>query len=244
MPYTAQFTNTSLAGQDFIWNFGDGSPLNTQTSPSHLYASLGSYVVTLIAIDTNTCNKVDTTRFTITVSPKPISAYIYSPQPTEPNTAVSFSNNSSGGNLYKWIFGDGDSTVTSVKSVIVKHIYPATGTYNACLVTYNAAGCSDTACQAISVTINPILDIPNAFSPNGDGNNDIIYIHGFGIEQMTWRIYDRWGNLVFASTNQTEGWNGLLNGKPLAQDVYHYTLQVEFSTKEKLLKKGDITLLR
>ena len=244
LPYTAQFTNTSLAGQDFIWNFGDGSPINTQTSPSHLYASLGSYVVTLIAIDTNTCNKVDTTRFTITVSPKPKSADIYSPQPTEPNTAVSFSNNSLGGNLYKWIFGDGDSVVTSLKSDMVKHVYPATGTYNACLVTYNAAGCSDTACQGIAVTINPILDIPNAFSPNGDGNNDIIYIHGFGIEQMTWRIYDRWGNLVFATTSQAEGWNGLLNGKPLAQDVYHYTLQVEFSTKEKLLKKGDITLLR
>jgi len=62
-------------------------------------------------------------------------------------------------------------------------------------------------------------------------------VRGFGIAQMTWRIYDRWGNMVYASADQNEGWDGTWNGKPLAQDVYHYTLQAEFASKEKLVKK-------
>jgi gliding motility-associated-like protein len=61
---------------------------------------------------------------------------------------------------------------------------------------------------------------------------------------MTWRIYDRWGNQVFATADPNEGWDGTFNGRLLAQDVYHYTVQIVFSSKEKLVKKGDITLLR
>jgi gliding motility-associated-like protein len=242
-PYTAFFNNTSLAGTDFKWDFGDGQ-VSTLTSPTHLYSAIGSYNVVLIAIDTNTCNKTDTARFTITVSGKPTSSYTYSPQPTEPNTAISFVNNASGGTTYKWLFGDGDSVMTSRKDTTVRHIYPATGVYNACLVAYNASGCSDTSCQSIDVTINPALDVPNAFTPNGDGRNDRIYVHGFGIAQMTWRIYDRWGNQVYAGADMNEGWDGKYKGRLMEQDVYHYTLQVVFSTKEKVLKKGDITLLR
>ncbi len=244
VPYTAQFNNTSLGGQDFIWDFGDGSPLSNAVSPSHLYSSTGNYTVVLVVNDTNTCNKTDTARFTLTATNKPVSGYSYSPQPTLPNTAVVFTNNSFGGTLYKWRFGDGDSVITTRNDTIISHLYPATGTYNACLIVYNAAGCSDTACQSIAVTINPGCDVPNAFTPNGDGINDKIFVRGFGIAQMTWRIYDRWGNMVFASATPSQGWDGTFNGKLLAQDVYHYTLQVVFSSKEKFTKKGDITLLR
>jgi gliding motility-associated-like protein len=242
-PYNALFNNTSLAGTDFLWDFGDGTT-STQTSPSHFYPTVGTYQVVLIANDTNTCNKTDTTRFTLTVSNKPTAFYSYSPQPTEPNTAVSFTNSSIGAVRYKWLFGDGDSVITTRIDTTIRHIYPATNTYNACLIAFNAGGCSDTTCQSIPVTINPIMDVPNAFSPNGDGKNDRIYVRGFGIEQMTWRIYDRWGNQVFATADPNEGWDGTFNGRLLAQDVYHYTVQIVFSSKEKLVKKGDITLLR
>jgi gliding motility-associated-like protein len=243
-PYDAQFTNTSLGGLNFIWDFGDGSAKSTLTNPTHLYPTIGTYQVTLIANDPSTCNLTDTTKFTISVVSKPTASYYYSPQPTLPNTAVVFNNISIGGVFYKWIFGDGDSVLTNRKDTLVSHIYPATGVYNACLVVFNAGGCSDTTCQQISVTINPGCDVPNAFTPNADGTNDRIYVRGYGIAQMTWRIYDRWGNMVYASADPTQGWDGTFNGKLLAQDVYHYTLQAVFSNKETFVKKGDITLLR
>jgi gliding motility-associated-like protein len=244
-PYLAQFNNASLGGTSFIWNFGDNSPDDfSETPPPHLYPNVGTYKITLIANDSTTCNKSDTTYFTINVNSKPSAFYNYSPQPTEPNTAVNFINTSLGGVSYKWDFGDGYFLTTSKIDTTVKHIYPATDTYNTCLITTNASGCSDTTCKPISVIINPQVDLPNAFTPNGDGTNDRIYVRGYGIVQMIWRIYDRWGNQVYASEDQYAGWDGKFNGKLLAQDVYHYTLQVVFSSKEKFVKKGDITLLR
>ncbi len=244
VPYSAVFNNTSLGGSDFIWDFGDGSPISTATNPTHTYAAIGNYTVKLIANDANSCNKTDTTQTIIAVNGKPTAAYYYSPQPTIPNTAVVFNNISIGGATYQWNFGDGDSLLTSRKDTAVSHIFPATGSYNACLITNNAGGCSDTSCQQISVTINPGCDVANAFTPNADGVNDRIYVHGYGIAQMTWRIYDRWGNMVYASADQRQGWDGTFNGKALAQDVYHYTVQVVFSNKTSFVKKGDITLLR
>jgi gliding motility-associated-like protein len=243
VPYNAVFNNTSLAGQQFFWDFGDGST-STATSPTHLYATPGSYTVTLIAVDNATCNLRDTTTQTITVSGSPTAAFTYTPNPTEPNTPISFHNGSTGGVSYKWLFGDGDSTVTTDPDTAVPHLYNRTGTYNACLIVYNAAGCSDTTCQSISVTVNATAAVPNAFSPNGDGTNDRIFVRGYGIGKMTWRIYNRWGVQVYVSNNQAEGWDGRYKGRIQPQDVYHYTLQIEFTNGDKVSKKGDITLLR
>lgn len=242
-PYNAVFNNTSLAGQQFFWDFGDGTT-SAATSPTHLYPAPGTYLVTLIAVDNATCNLRDTTTQTITVSGSPTAAFTYTPNPTEPNTAVNFNNGSIGGVSFKWLFGDGDSTITTDPDSPVPHLYNRTGTYNACLIAYNAAGCSDTTCQSISVTVNATAAVPNAFSPNGDGTNDRIFVRGYGIDKMTWRIYNRWGVQVYVSNNQTEGWDGRYKGRLQPQDVYHYTLQIEFTNGDKVSKKGDITLLR
>ncbi len=244
LPYTAMFTNTSLSGQSFTWDFGDGSPVSTQNSPSHLYTTTGNFTIRLVATDTSTCNKVDSTQLTITVSSKPSSSFNYTPQPTLPNTAVIFQNTSSGGTNYKWLFGDGDSLVTNRADTGVSHLFNASGTFNACLVVYNNAGCTDTSCQSVSVVVVPGADVPKAFSPNGDGLNDRIYVRGYGITKMTWRIYNRWGQVVYLGTDISEGWDGKYKGKLQAQDVYHYTLDAEFSSHDRVSKKGDFTLLR
>jgi gliding motility-associated-like protein len=142
------------------------------------------------------------------------------------------------------LFGDGDSLITIRPDTTVAHLYNASGTFNTCLIAYNSSGCTDTSCQAIAVTVTSLLDVPNAFSPNGDGQNDRIYVKGFGIDQMTWTIYNRWGTVVYRGTDPNEGWDGTYNGRIQPQDVYHYTLVVQFSSKERATKKGDITLLR
>ncbi|MBX9781613.1 MAG: PKD domain-containing protein [Chitinophagaceae bacterium] len=246
VPYNAVFTNTSIAGQTFRWDFGDGSTLTTNSNGNitHLYNNSGSYTVKLVAIDPATCNISDSTTFTLSVRANPRSGFVYNPNPTLPNSPINFVNQSFGGTRYQWRFGDGDSLNTILRDTTVKHLYNATGTFNACLVAYNDAGCSDTSCQSLNITIVPGFDVPNAFTPNGDGVNDKIYVRGFGIAKMTWRIYNRWGQTVYVGTNPSEGWDGTFNGKLQPQEVYHYTVQIEFSNKEKATKKGDITLLR
>ena len=244
VPYTAVFKNTSLGGLQFIWDFGDGTS-SSVTDPTHVYNAVGTYDVRLIAIDSVTCNKTDTSAiFPVMVSPDPSSGFTYRPQPTEPNTAVTFLNSAVGGTRYKWLFGDGDTLFTIRPDTTVTHLYSASGTYNACLVSYNNSGCSDTSCQSVAITIINGIDVPTAFSPNGDGRNDKIFVRGYGINKMTWRIYNRWGTLVYSGTDPNEGWDGTYQGRVQPQDVYHYTLVVEFSSKDRAVKKGDITLLR
>lgn len=242
-PYTAVFNNTSLAGSDFIWDFGDGDTSHA-VSPTHLYGTPGTYLVVLIANDTGTCNKTDTTRFTITVLGKPTANFTANPQPPQLNTPITFTNQSSPDAVgFKWIFGDGDSLVTTSRAP-VQHEYNATRTYDACLVARNVGGCPDTFCTSVRMLIEPAVDVPNAFTPAQGGVNGIVYVRGFGIAKMKFSIYARWGEKVFESTSKNVGWDGMYKGKLLPMDVYAYTLEVEFSDGTKATKTGDITLIR
>ncbi len=239
-PYTAVFENTSLAGTDFLWQFGDGTT-STDPSPTHLYANPGTYQVRLIATDTSTCNRIDTSAFfAITVAAKPAASFTWSPNPPIENTPVNFTNTSTGATRYLWNFGDGETSTL----VNPSHQYNATGTYTAELIAFNVAGCTDTFSLPVNVIVIPLLDIPNAFTPSQEGRNAIIKVEGFGITRMSWKIYNRWGQLVFESASKSIGWNGTFKGKLQAMDVYTYTLDAEFSDGKKLRKTGDITLLR
>ncbi len=239
-PYTAVFENTSLGGTDFVWEFGDGTT-STVASPVHIYINPGTYNVRLIATDTSTCNKVDTSAyFTITVFSKPVASFTWAPNPPIENTPVNFTNTTVGANRYLWNFGDGESST----QINPSHQYNKTGRFTAELIAFNDADCSDTFSLDVDVIIVPLLDVPNAFTPGQPGRNAIVNIEGFGIGKMMWRIYNRWGQLVFESASRKTGWDGTFKGKLQAMDVYAYTLDVEFTDGTKLRKTGDITLLR
>jgi gliding motility-associated-like protein len=242
-PYDAVFNNISAGGQVFQWDFGDGAT-STQTNPTHHYPDPGTYTIRLIAIDSATCNFIDSTKFTITVSGSPTALFSYTPNPPQVNTAVTFTNQSIGGTSYLWNFGDGDTLFTILRDTTVKHFYNATGKFNTCLVVYNQYGCTDTLCTPIVATVIPALDVPNAFTPNGDGVNDEVHVKGFAIGKMNWRIYNRWGQLVFTTTNRNQGWDGRYKGILQPQEVYTYTLEIEFTDGTRATKTGDITLLR
>lgn len=242
-PYTPVITNTSIGGASYQWTFGDGGTSNAAT-PTYTYTTPGTYTIRLTAIDTNTCNKMDSIAYTIVVSGSPTAAFDFSPKPPQVNTAVSFANLSSGAIGYLWRFGDGDTLATTRRDTTIQHFYNATQTFNTCLEAYNQYGCRDTACLPVAARVEPALDVPNAFTPNGDGVNDQVHVRGFGIAKMNWRIYNRWGQLIFMTTNRNEGWDGRFKGVLQPQEVYTYSLDVEFSDGTKTTKTGDITLLR
>lgn len=242
-PYDAIFTNVSLAGQTFEWNFGDGSPLSNEINPVHRYENPGTYTISLTAIDSGTCNIIDDTAVTITVAARPTAEFSFTPVVPIRNTPTIFTNLSTGGVRYKWLFGDGDSTVKTTRDTVL-HQYNATGTYNACLITYNEFDCTDTVCHDVQAEILPLLDVPNAFTPGRFGRNSIIRVEGFGIGRLNWRIYNRWGQLVFQTNDRKVGWDGTFRGQPQPVDVYQYTLEVQFTDGATTKKTGDITLIR
>lgn len=242
-PYNAAFTNTSIGGLTFQWDFGDGGT-STASNPTHLYSAPGSYTITLIANDPNTCNLTDTTRFTINVFDNPVAAFTVAPDPPVENTPTSFTNNSSpDAVLFKWKFGDGDSLQTASR-LVIQHQYNVTGTFNACLIAINSAGCPDTLCQPARAQIAALVDVPNAFTPQSGDVNSIVMARGFGITKMRFIIWNRWGQKVFETTDRLKGWDGKVKGVVQPMDVYAYTLDVEFFDGTKTTKKGDITLIR
>ncbi len=243
-PYFSVITNTSSAGEEFFWNFGDGTTSTEVNPPPHLYADTGTYIISLVVKDSTTCNKIDSTTITVVASPKPTASFTFGPVPPQANTAVVFVNNSFGGSYYKWLFGDGDSLITVQVDTTVSHIYNKTATYNACLIAYNNYGCADTVCQQVSAIIIPLIDVPTAFTPNGDGVNDQVHVKGYGIDKMDWRIYNRWGVVVYQSFDFNAGWDGKYKGVLQPQEVYTYVLDVTFTDGTKYRKTGDITLLR
>jgi len=242
-PYAAEFTNTSLAGQTFQWDFGDGGT-STDINPTHLYSSAGTYTITLIANDPGTCNLTDTTRQTITVANNPTANFSFAPATPAENTPTTFINQSSADAVnFIWNFGDGDTTQTASR-LDIKHQYNATGTYNVCLIAINAAGCPDTTCQPVSALVTDAVDVPNAFTPLSNDINNKVFVKGFGITNLQFIIWNRWGQKVFETNDVNIGWDGKFKGVVQPMDAYAYTLSVQFSDGKKVTKKGDITLIR
>lgn len=239
VPYNAVFTNNSLGGLNFHWDFGDGTS-STEDNPTHLYTKAGTFNVSLTAFDSTSCNKTDVANFTITVSPIPIASFAYSPVVPKENTFTNFQNLSTGATKYVWSFGDGDTSI----EVNPKHIFEETTTYTVCLNAANDFGCSDDTCIKVQSIIKPLVDVPSGFTPGKFGANSIISVAGFGVKEMHWSIYNRWGQKVYESNSTKGGWDGTFKGKPQPMDVYAYTLDVTFSDGKKVRKTGDITLLR
>jgi gliding motility-associated-like protein len=241
-PDTVVFNNTSLGGQQFFWNFGDDST-STAINPTHIYVNVGTYEVRLTVIDSNTCNIIDTDSALVTVSSRPHALFNAGPVPPVANKPVLFTNLSTGGSRYVWLFGDGVTDTLNTMDT-VSHQYEQTGSFQACLITYNIYGCPDSICKIVQSIVNPLMDIPNAFTPGRFGQNSVIKVAGFGITSMDWKIYNRWGQMVFESNDPNLGWDGTYKGTAQPMDVYVYTISAIFSDGTKTTKSGDITLIR
>jgi gliding motility-associated-like protein len=240
-PYAALIQNTSSGGTDFQWDFGDGQTLSSVNPEiTHIYPDTGIYTIRLIATDTSTCNRIDTSYFTISVVSKPTSGFTFSPIPAQQNTPTQFANTSFGASTYVWNFGDGDTSTLADPS----YQFNSTDTFHVCLTAINDVGCADTFCLYVPAIVLPLLDVPTAFTPGRFGENSIIKVVGFGIGSMDWKIYNRWGQMVFESANKNSGWDGTFKGALQPTDTYTYTLDIDFTNGKKYRKTGDISLLR
>lgn len=234
------FNNKSSNAASFLWSFGDGNT-STDANPTHAYESSGSYTVTLRSYNPATCNQVDSLTKQVTVAESPIAQFSYSPIIPVTNDPVVFTNRSEKATAYVWDFGDG--TFSELITPAPKY-YKRTGTYRVCLQALNEIGCSDTICRNVDADVFPLADLPKAFSPNGDGANDILYVRGSGIESIDLKIYNRWGELIFESTDISIGWDGKYKGKEQPVEAYGYVLNVVFVDETTFYKRGNVTLLR
>ncbi len=232
--------NRSSNASTFLWTFGDGQT-STEANPEPIYDTAGEYIITLYAYTPGSCNGVDSVSTKVTVESTPVANFRHAPFIPVTNEPITFENLSLRASSYIWDFGD--NTFSQVFTPEPK-FYRRTGRYLVCLQALNKTGCSDTICKYVDADVYPLADLPKAFSPNGDGNNDILYVRGAGIEAVNVKIYNRWAELVYEITDQDVGWDGKYNGKEAPVEAYAYVMNVTFIDGTTFYKKGNVTLLR
>ena len=234
------FVNQSMNATGITWYFGDGQSSTNATSITHSYATFGTYNVMLVAANPASCNGRDTLKKTIRISRLPTADFTFVPVIPIPNTPIDFTNKSTNADYYQWTFGDGAGSSETNPS----HLYRKSGSFNACLKALSNEGCADSICKGVESDVHTAIDVPTAFSPNGDGSNDILYVRGGAIVTMSFKLFNRWGEKVFETTTLDRGWDGTYNGKPAPIDAYAYVLTASFIDGSSVTKKGNITLLR
>lgn len=237
-----QFVDSSkaISGSIIAWNwrFGDNSSSGIQ-NPTHAYSSAGNYTVALIVTSSFGCK--DTIVKQITVIPGPSADFSIAPNPLEALETGSFTDLSSGpSSLITWYWNFGDESASNLQNPT--HAYTTPGDYSVYLAVKDINGCIDTVRKDISVILMP--DVPTAFSPNGDGQNDYFRVRGGPFKSMILRIYNNWGQLIFETNDQAEGWNGTYNGTEQPIGVFVWVVDVEMLNGKVVRKTGDVTLLR
>jgi len=244
-PLPVQFTDLSLINPGYVinwwlWDFGDGNTSAAQ-HPLHVYDTAGVFDVTLQAKTSNGCTVFLTDTAMITVHPKPVAGFAGTPQHAEIiYPLIEFTDLSSGATFWQYDFGD--STSSALQSP--DHFYPDTGTYLIQQIVTTDFGCKDTAFFTVYIAPSFTFYIPNTFTPNADGHNDFFFGTGIGITGYEMRIFNRWGELIFASFDENEKWDGTLrSGKLAKQDVYVYTFKVKDIFTSDHVYRGKVTLL-
>ncbi|HEX4888316.1 MAG TPA: gliding motility-associated C-terminal domain-containing protein [Luteibaculaceae bacterium] len=153
-----------------------------------------------------------------------------------------FLSNTGGGMTWSWNFGDGGTS--SLQNPV--YAYADTGRYTVTLFVVNQYGCDDTDTldRDIIVTRIPEIFIPNTFTPNTDGKNDLFKVYGQNITLVNMKIFNTYGNLVFESNELARGWDGRYNGEPAPSGTYYYTATIKDEVNVKYEREGTITLIR
>jgi gliding motility-associated-like protein len=243
-PEVINFKNTSIASSNtkYAWDFGDGFK-ETTFSPFHKYQSMDTFTVKCFASTPLGCKDSLIKTKMITIQPVPTAKFaVKNTTSLVPNLKVVFENLSSKATEFYWEFGD--NTSTALVSPQHAFIEEKAADYPVCLTAYSSKSCYNTYCDNIKINYSTVLAVPSAFSPNGDNNNDVFKILGGPISKLDLKIFNEWGNEIFSSTSQNDGWDGTYKGLPQPIGSYQYTFEATTVDGKEVTKNGIINLTR
>jgi gliding motility-associated-like protein len=236
--FTDASTTTGAPIIGWNWSLGNGTTAAGQQA-SAAYTTAGQYTVTLTVFAQNGCSASTSQTVQVMASPTAgfsISGDAYTDEP------VVITDESSGGSSWQYDFGDGSGSLLQQPN----HTYTDPGQYIIMQTVSNAAGCRAQDSILVSIKLNKVVPpkLPDAFSPNGDGVNDIFYVRGGPFETLHLRIYNGWGELIFETTDPTFGWDGTYKGKPEINGVYVYSVVATSVDGQEHDRSGKVTLIR
>jgi gliding motility-associated-like protein len=246
--FTASSTSSIVS---YGWNV-NGVGIAGSQNASYCFAEADTYSLGLTVIDQNGCT-ANAAPINITVYPNPVADFNFAPLKPVVNVdqEVTFTDASHSANItsWNWYFMNTAQYTSVLQNP--SFVYTEPGTYAVALVVKSDQGCMDTLVRELIVGEDFGIYVPNAFTPNGDGLNDIFQPKGFGVTKYELWIYDRWGELMFTTKTFEEGWNG---SKQKKADV-SYPLTIEEGTYTWLINctsvfgkshelKGHVTLIK
>lgn len=246
VPLKVTFNATAGSSfDDYVWDFGNGQ--SGYTNPAEVvYNVVDTFDIKLSITTMFGCFKDTLVQDVITTYSVPVASF-YPEKPiiSELDGLEYFVNTSIGGVTYFWNFGDSTSINNISNDFNTNHLYTQPGDYTITLVVTNFYGCSDTTYQKINVRPDVAIYIPNAFTPDDDGLNDVFKPQGVGIQIKNYKmeIYNRWGEKIFVSEDFNEGWDGTFKGKPAEVGVYAYYIVLYDIKGYKHFYKGHVSLL-
>jgi gliding motility-associated-like protein len=245
-PLCVDFQNTTPNSMNCAWNFQVGT--SNTCNPTFCFTSAGTYDVSLTVTDNNGCVNSVTMPAYVTVYPVPVADFTMSPQPTTVlNGTIQFTDLSSGSpNQWTWSFGDVNNSSSTIQNP--QFTYTDSGTYIVELIVVTQYGCRDTIDKSLRIEPDFTIYVPNAFTPNGDNNNEVFMPQGDGIKEDKFKlwIFDRWGNMIFYTEKWGKGWDGRANsGKDIAQeDVYVWKIEIYDYLDKKHQYIGHVSLIK
>jgi gliding motility-associated-like protein len=237
-PYTFEYTVNSDTAINTTIGSGSSYSLNVSTDKAEEYKYMLKKVTDLRGCSVVIYNqKAETAIYEIPQA----SFIIKENRKTIFEPEIEIENNSLMGKEYMWDFGDGTINFEENPQT---HIYSDTGYYQIGLYVANGI-CNDSMLQTIRITQPTLIYVPNSFSPNNDGTNDVFMPKGEGIEKYEMFIFDRWGNTVFTSNDINKGWDGTINGSSPMVGTYVYTINIKASSnKLDYNYRGTINLIK
>lgn len=221
----------------WFYDFGSGNT-STDQNPTYVFDDSGGYPITLTVTSDLGCT--DDTTMNLFIYDAPDANFTFVPNPALVLENVYFSDQSVGSNINSWLWdygnGEGDNQQNPIYS------YDEGGDYEILLIVTDENGCTDTVSKIITIALPPVL--PTGFTPNGDGENDVHIIRGGPFASVDYKVYNKWGELIFSSNGDLIGWDGNYKGEPAPIGVYTWTFVVTLENGNVIKKSGDVTLMR
>lgn len=195
-----------------------------------------SYTVTV----TDSCGAISKDSMIVNAM-RPEADFSYQAEVLEVEEPIRFSSTSQGASYHFWEFDNGQFASTTDTTIT----YSQPGTYEVALSVNDQLGCADSVSKLLDIEPPFSIYVPNAFTPDGDGINDVFQVKmRDGSRSYHLRIFDRWGKLVFESKDPEEGWDGRIDGEPAPVGAYVYELEVKGPGGTNRSEEGHVTLIR
>lgn len=219
----------------YQWNDQGGNSIGN--SADLINTGPGNY--TLTVTDANGCSSTSQV-YSITSTSVIVASFTADPVTGETPLTVNFTNTSANATNYLWTFGTGDTST----AIDPAYIYLPLGNFTVCLMADNGGNCIDTACSTIDIFINSVFVIPNVFSPNGDGVNDLFSLQTKGLKTLDVEIFNRWGQKIYEWHTTNGGWDGRSSSGVLCSEgTYFFMVNAVGFDGKKYYEKGGFSLV-